>query len=338
MTHGVAAHGQCRGATRQREWQGPPAAAGVATAPADWHRVVCDGGGSELGRFLRARRARVTPEEVGLTAGAGLRRTPGLRREELATLAGISIDYYTRLERGKETHPSPSVVDALARALLLEERRARAPAQPRRPRRPHGLPEPPPRPAATVRPGVNCCWRACAPIPRTSSAAPWTCSPPTPAACGCSPASRTGRPSSATSRATSSSTPPPATLFHDWENQIRGCVARLRALAGTDPDAPDLAGLVDELLAQEPGLRPPVGALRRHGRTPRPQDLPPPRRRRPHPRLPVHAAGRHPRPPTGRVLRRTRHPRVRRDGPARPGRPTGTGSRPRPRPPKRPPD
>jgi hypothetical protein len=71
-------------------------------------------GGSELGRFLRARRTRITPGEVGLTIGPGMRRTPGLRREELATLAGISIDYYTRLERGKETRPSPAVIDSLA--------------------------------------------------------------------------------------------------------------------------------------------------------------------------------------------------------------------------------
>ena len=59
--------------------------------------------GAELGRFLRARRTQTRPEHVGLTVGAGVRRTPGLRREELATLAGISIDYYVRLERGKET-------------------------------------------------------------------------------------------------------------------------------------------------------------------------------------------------------------------------------------------
>lgn len=58
---------------------------------------------------------------MGLPAGPGLRRTPGLCREELATLARISIDYYTRLERGKETHPSPSVVDSFAAALRLQE-------------------------------------------------------------------------------------------------------------------------------------------------------------------------------------------------------------------------
>ncbi|MFD5232146.1 helix-turn-helix domain-containing protein [Streptomyces qaidamensis] len=75
--------------------------------------------GTELGRYLKARRAQVRPEDVGLPAGAGLRRTPGLRREELAALAGVSVDYYIRLERGRETNPSPAVVDALARTLRL---------------------------------------------------------------------------------------------------------------------------------------------------------------------------------------------------------------------------
>jgi transcriptional regulator with XRE-family HTH domain len=84
--------------------------------------TVEDGSGksadSGLGRYLRARRAEITPDQAGLTA-VGMRRTPGLRREELATLAGISIDYYIRLERGKEFHPSPSVRGSLAQALRL---------------------------------------------------------------------------------------------------------------------------------------------------------------------------------------------------------------------------
>lgn len=64
---------------------------------------------TELGRFLRARREGVRPQDAGLPPGTGSRRTPGLRREEIATLAGMSIDYYTRLERGRETRPSPAV-------------------------------------------------------------------------------------------------------------------------------------------------------------------------------------------------------------------------------------
>lgn len=76
---------------------------------------------NELGEFLRARRARLRPSDVGLPPGTGLRRTPGLRREELAALAGLSIDYYIRLEQGKETNPSTAILDGLARALHLTE-------------------------------------------------------------------------------------------------------------------------------------------------------------------------------------------------------------------------
>jgi transcriptional regulator with XRE-family HTH domain len=75
---------------------------------------------SELGIFLKARRALVQPSEVGLPDGYGQRRTPGLRREEVATLAGMSVDYYTRLEQGKETNPSPAVIESLARILRLD--------------------------------------------------------------------------------------------------------------------------------------------------------------------------------------------------------------------------
>jgi transcriptional regulator with XRE-family HTH domain len=72
-----------------------------------------------LGDYLRARREQVRPEHVGLVAGSR-RRVRGLRREELATLAGISSAYYLRLEQGRDTHPSAQVVDALAQALRLD--------------------------------------------------------------------------------------------------------------------------------------------------------------------------------------------------------------------------
>ena len=73
-----------------------------------------------LGDFLRSRRARVTPEEAGVVS-YGTRRVPGLRREELALLAGVSATYYTRLEQGQSANASKSVIDALARALSLTE-------------------------------------------------------------------------------------------------------------------------------------------------------------------------------------------------------------------------
>ncbi|MFS0898274.1 helix-turn-helix transcriptional regulator [Mycolicibacterium litorale] len=74
---------------------------------------------SELGDYLRSRRAHVRPEDAGLVS-TGVRRVPGLRREEVAWLAGLSVDYYVRLEQGRENSPSASVLDALAAALRLD--------------------------------------------------------------------------------------------------------------------------------------------------------------------------------------------------------------------------
>jgi transcriptional regulator with XRE-family HTH domain len=73
-----------------------------------------------LGEYLRARRELVSPKDVGIEAG-GLRRVPGLRREEVATLAGISADYYLRLEQGRDRNPSVQILDALARVLQLND-------------------------------------------------------------------------------------------------------------------------------------------------------------------------------------------------------------------------
>jgi len=96
---------------------------------------------NQLGEFLRARREQVGPEDLGLPAG-GSRRVAGLRREEVAVLAGVSTDYYVRLEQGRERNPSPQVLDALAHGLALDEdatahlhRLARPAPKRRRPRR-----------------------------------------------------------------------------------------------------------------------------------------------------------------------------------------------------------
>src|ERR1700756_1829397 len=74
----------------------------------------------ELGDFLRSRRERLSPEAVGLSQRRR-RRPPGLRREEVAELAGIGVDWYVRLEQGRPVTPSVTTVDALARALRLTE-------------------------------------------------------------------------------------------------------------------------------------------------------------------------------------------------------------------------
>ncbi|MFD3595673.1 helix-turn-helix transcriptional regulator [Nocardia sp. NPDC058640] len=100
---------------------------------------------NRLGAFLRARRQQVSPEEFGM-AGGGQRRVAGLRREEVAMLAGMSADYYVRLEQGRDKHPSDQIVAALARVFALDEdgvahlrelarpapRRTRAPRRPER--------------------------------------------------------------------------------------------------------------------------------------------------------------------------------------------------------------
>ena len=74
----------------------------------------------ELGEYLKSRRALLSPADVGLTS-TGVRRVPGLRREEVALLAGVSVDYYGRLEQGRERSPSVQVLESLAAALRLDE-------------------------------------------------------------------------------------------------------------------------------------------------------------------------------------------------------------------------
>ncbi|GAA1846676.1 helix-turn-helix transcriptional regulator [Agromyces salentinus] len=108
---------------------------------------------ADIREFLSSRRARITPDQAGLPAYGGNRRVPGLRREEVAMLAGVSVDYYVRLERGDLAGASEGVLDALARTLQLDDAereylhdlaRAAGPA----PRRA-------PRPKSTVRPAVR---------------------------------------------------------------------------------------------------------------------------------------------------------------------------------------
>lgn len=99
-----------------------------------------------VGDFLRARRARTTPHEVGLPPGPGRRRVPGLRREEMAQVIGLSADYYVRLEQGRRANVSDAVLEAVARSLRLtaDERghlfglaRRRRPGRAARPPVPH---------------------------------------------------------------------------------------------------------------------------------------------------------------------------------------------------------
>lgn len=102
----------------------------------------------ELGAFLRSRRDAITPAQAGTTAFPGARRVPGLRRDELAVLAGVSPDYYSRLEQGRQDHVSDAVLAALARALRLDgvetaHLRDLAGPRPRRGARTTGAPQQP---------------------------------------------------------------------------------------------------------------------------------------------------------------------------------------------------
>jgi transcriptional regulator with XRE-family HTH domain len=108
---------------RQRLWESLAIQVMPDPPNADWssHSVMVVDNRNEVREFLASRRARVTPEQAGLPAYGGNRRVPGLRREEVALLAGVSIDYYTRLERGNLSGVSESVLDGLAGALQLDE-------------------------------------------------------------------------------------------------------------------------------------------------------------------------------------------------------------------------
>src|SRR6202012_376872 len=117
--------------------------------------------GNEMRDFLVSRRARITPEQAGLPAYGGNRRVAGLRREEVALLAGVSIDYYTRLERGRAAGASDSVLEGIARALHLDEAErahlfdlARAGTAPAAPRSPRGA-APQPGRGPGIRPSVR---------------------------------------------------------------------------------------------------------------------------------------------------------------------------------------
>jgi len=118
----------------------------VETSPGAGQVRLHDGSRSELGKFLRSRREKLTPGLVGLAEGRR-RRAPGLRREEVAELAGIGVDWYIRLEQGRAVSPSRTTIDSLARALRLDQAehahlQALAANGSRRPFQPETVPEP----------------------------------------------------------------------------------------------------------------------------------------------------------------------------------------------------
>jgi transcriptional regulator with XRE-family HTH domain len=196
-----------------------------------------------LGEYLRARRELVDPKEVGLRV-AGVRRTPGLRREEVATLAGISADYYLRLEQGRDRNPSPQVLEALARVFGLDatatayllslaaQRPAKRRARPRQ---------------ETVRPGIRQLLGALN-LPAFVESRMFDVLAANGLATALSPSIRAGE-----NRLRSVFLDPAERdLYPDWSKAVSGMVASFRASVGTDTDDPRVAQLVGELsLASE---------------------------------------------------------------------------------------
>jgi transcriptional regulator with XRE-family HTH domain len=206
---------------------------------------------SELRDFLRSRRARITPEEAGLTPAPGTRRVPGLRREEVAQLAGVSVDYYVRLERGRSVHVSEAVLDAVARALRLTEDERGHLFAVARPSRGRSRPLPPQR----VRPGLYRLLDTLTESPalvvgrRTDVLA----------------ANRLARAlytdfDALPHRERNMSRfifldPVARELYPDWEDVARSSVAALHLYAGHHPDDPRLAELVGELSVRDEDFR-----------------------------------------------------------------------------------
>jgi transcriptional regulator with XRE-family HTH domain len=203
----------------------------------------------ELGQFLKSRRGRVRPGDVELEP-YGRRRVPGLRREELAMLAGVSVDYYVRLEQGRAGHPSEGVLDAIARALRLDDaERAHVfdLSRPvRRPRTP---------PAERVRPEVRRLVDALHELPalvigRRTDVLAWN---PLAAALladwGALPREQrnTARHFFLDDGARE--------LYVDWDESARATVAWLRLAAGRHPDDASLAELIGELSMKSEAFR-----------------------------------------------------------------------------------
>src|SRR5215216_1638254 len=208
---------------------------------------------SEIRDFLTSRRARITPHDVGLKV-VGPRRVPGLRREEVATLAGVSVDYYNRLERGNLGGASDSVLDALADALQLDEAErvhlldlARASQPTSRARRRSAT--------HTVRPSVQ--WML-----DSMTASPAFVENGRLDALGANQLGRAFYPA-LFSRGRQPANwawfvffnPEARNFYADWDRAAKECVAILRSEAGRNPHDRELSDLVGELATQSEEFR-----------------------------------------------------------------------------------
>ncbi|MFI8203746.1 helix-turn-helix domain-containing protein [Streptomyces sp. NPDC085937] len=193
---------------------------------------------NRLGDYLRARRELVTPADMGLPVH-GIRRVPGLRREEVALLAGISSDYYLRLEQGRDRNPSAQVLDALARVLLLDDTATAylhqlAAPRPKARRRPSRRPAVPPATAQLLR-SVG--------LPAFVTDRTLDVIAVNPLASALVPSVRVGE-----NRLRSFFLDPAERDLHaDWSHTAAQCVAVFRRRLGSDVDDPRVVRLVGEL-------------------------------------------------------------------------------------------
>ena len=208
----------------------------------------------EVKAFLRSRRAKITPEQAGLASYSRNRRVPGLRRSEVADLAGISVEYYSQLERGNLAGVSESVLDALARALYLDEAErahlldlARAAGPARRARR---------RPAAQhVRPSVARILDGMAEVPAFVQNGRLDVLAANPLARALYAPLFADRTRPANFARFTFLDPHARTFWGDWERVADDTVAMLRTDAGRDPYDKGLTDLVGELSTRSDAFR-----------------------------------------------------------------------------------
>ncbi|WP_329254004.1 helix-turn-helix transcriptional regulator [Streptomyces canus] len=213
--------------------------------------MSADSDSRALGAFLKARRAQLTPQECGLPEPDSARRVAGLRREEVAQLAAISVDYYTRLEQGR-VRASVPVLTTLARALRLDgdqetylyELAGRSDARPRRRR-----------PAQRLRPTMRRLLDQLTETPalvlgKRLDILAWN-----PAAIALYTDFAALQANRRNYMRLLFTNPVVRQLHQDWAHDAREAVAALRMEAATDPDDPDLAQLVGELSLQDPDFR-----------------------------------------------------------------------------------
>jgi transcriptional regulator with XRE-family HTH domain len=199
--------------------------------------VECVPESNALGEYLKARRQLVNPADAGIRV-AGVRRTPGLRREEVATLAGISADYYLRLEQGRDRNPSPQVLESLARVFGLDAVATHyllglsgsQRATPKRPRR------------EVVPAGILQLLDVIG-LPAFVEGSLFAVLATNPLATALSPSIRVGR-----NRMLSMFLDPDEQeLYPDWDQAIVGMIAAFRTSVGARLDDPGVAQLVGEL-------------------------------------------------------------------------------------------